>query len=114
MKLVDLMNEVVMQRKQAEQAKEDESLDLADMRIVENVDPDLLESMDDDGEILGVPLLLDEACVFDFGKHIDAILNEQQEAEEEHHRMHGENVNQVERDRRYKEMPRDLIRVGDK
>lgn len=89
-----------------------EALDLGELRIVENAGS-TLESMDEDGDILGVPLKLDEACAFDFSKHIDAIVGSEDARAEEakkHQKLNQAQSNQQEYDRRYKEMPRDRIK----
>ena len=49
--------------------KSDKQLSLRDLRIVENV-VDGLRSLDEDCDIMGVPLRLDERCDFSFDKHI--------------------------------------------
>lgn len=81
--------------------------------IVENLEAGLLESIDDDGSIMDVPLNLKEACGFSFEKHIEAIVQSENEAAEEHSRSmksDAENDYAKRYDSRYKERPGNRIR----
>lgn len=80
------------------------------MRIVEGKELGKLESMDDDCDVMDVSLNLDEACKFDFDKHMDAIVGEQDEADDRLLKEQARERPDVELDRRYKEMPRDRIK----
>lgn len=86
-----------------------------ELRIVEHRDVGLLEGLDDDCSVMDVPLNLDEGCSFDFGKHMDAILEQQSLADEEHAKLYrtidSSIENRVERDRRYLERASNRTRV---
>ncbi len=82
-------------------------------RIVENTGRGMLESLDEDCEIMGVPLNLSEACMFDFDKHIDAIVEQEDAARSDHKKYTKLNYaqeNAREYDARYKEKPENRIR----
>ena len=84
-----------------------------DYRIVENDNVGLLESLDEDGDVMGVPLNLSEACKFDFDKHIDAIVEQEDFARAEHKKYTKLNYAQENAkayDARYKELPGNRIR----
>ena len=84
----------------------------SDLKIVQNRGS-TLESMDEDAAIMDVDLKLSEACVFNFAKHMDAIVCQEDAAREEHKKYTKLNVaqqNSKEYDRRYKEKPGNRIR----
>jgi hypothetical protein len=84
-----------------------------DDRIVSNPGAGQLESLDEDTDIIGVPLNLKEACNFNFEKHIDAIVSDEEAAAVEHQKHRKYNIAQVNsklRDTRYKRMPIDSFR----
>jgi hypothetical protein len=81
--------------------------------IIEHAEMGLLESIDDDGSIMDVPLNLKEACGFSFDKHVDAIVSSENEANEEHKRsmkFDADNDYAKRYDARYKERPGNRIR----
>lgn len=93
----------------------DEVPSVDDLRIVENIGGDTLESLDEDTEIMDIPLNLSEACVFSFDKHVEAIVGAEATAIEEHKKYTRFNVSQEnakEYDRRYKERPGNRIRYS--
>lgn len=82
-------------------------------RIVENTGKGMLESLDEDCEIMGVPLKLSEACMFDFDKHVNAIVEQEDAARNDHKKYTKLNYaqeNAREYDARYKEKPQNLTR----
>jgi len=92
--------------------KSDKQLSLRDLRIVENV-VDGLRSLDEDCDIMGVPLRLDERCDFSFDKHIEAIVAQEEEAlkaQKQRSDVSYAQENQREWDRRYKERPMNRVR----
>lgn len=92
----------------------DETPDVKDLRIVENKGKDFLEQLDEDTQIMDVPLNLNESCVFDFDKHIDAIICQESDALQEHEKkytkLNSAQENAKEYDRRFKERPGNRIR----
>ena len=107
-----ILNAMKIVQKATDRLAIPEALDLGEFRIVENVGS-TLESMDEDGDILGVSLKLDEACAFDFNKHIDAIIDSEDARatdSKKHQQLNQAQSNKQEYDRRYKEMPRDRIK----
>lgn len=86
---------------------------LADLRIVVNV-VDGLRSLDEDCDIMGIPLRLDERCTLSFNKHVDAIVAQEEEALKSQTQRAASNYaqeNQREWDRRYKERPLNRTRI---
>lgn len=91
----------------------EESVSPSELRIVEGRLARSLTTLDDDCEILGVPLKLDEACSIAFDKHVAAIeedLHRAVDRRAEMAQLNEAQKNRQEYDRRYKEMPRDRIR----
>ena len=109
-KLSDILNELGIDLHRVESTP---SID--DLRIVESVDPLDLNTLDTDCSIMDVPLNLSEGCSFDFDKHVDAIVA-QQEAADAEHRARYQTVdwaieNRREWNKRYSEAPVNKMRV---
>ncbi len=90
-----------------------EALTLSDMRIVESLNANSLNSLDDDANIMGVPLGLSNASCLSFDKHINAISKDDTDARKR--RQGREELDaslemKQKYDHRYKEMPRDTIK----
>lgn len=94
--------------------RETEEIDSNELRIVANESKGKLESLDEDSSIMDVELNLDEACKFDFEKHMSSIVECEKVALEEHARKYTKlntaQENSREYDRRYKERSHNRIR----
>lgn len=81
--------------------------------VVEESPKGMLQRMDEDGSVLDIPLSLNEACSFDFQKHSDAIVSDEQRARDASLRFRTENEQTTRRRRaedRYREKPGNRIR----
>lgn len=87
-----------------------QNLDIDDLRIVETPKGVSLSSLDDDGDIQGVELKLEEGCSLDFDKHMNAISSDEQDAINKSKKYYSANESLVEYDKRYKEKPKNRIK----
>jgi hypothetical protein len=85
---------------------------IEELRIVERKEG--LANIDDDATVMGIPLRLSEACLFDLEKHADAIVTHEESRVKEQ-KKHSKNIARTdsrEYDRRYKELPQNRIRYN--